>query len=367
MSIYEQRLQALTEHLQLHGYRGAMIHDPANVFYYTGFNSDPHERFMALVIDVVKEERVFFVPALDRDAAEEASTIRPVVPISDDQLPFEVVSEHMPTLSGKFGIENRAVNVERYLLLKETFPLELVDVQPFINEKRMQKSAEEIEALKEALRIIEKVLEDGIQQVKIGMTESELVGILEQLMRQHGADGPSFSTIVLSGPKSALPHGSPGDRAFESGDYLLIDFGVMKNGYCSDITRTFIIGEASDRQREIYETVRASNEAGMSAVREKERFQTFDEAARRVIDEAGYGQYFNNRVGHGIGIELHEEPSVHGNNEQRAKVGNVFTIEPGIYIQGEGGVRIEDTVTVGEDGEVEILSSFPRELQILKG
>lgn len=366
MSIYEERLAQLTEHLKLHGYRGVMIHDPANIFYYTGFNSDPHERFMALFIDVVKNERAFFVPALDKDAAEEASLIRPIVPISDEQLPFDVVKETLPRLSGKFGIEYRAVNVERFHLLTETYPqLELTNIQPFINEARMQKSPEEIEALKEALRIIEKVLEDGIQKVRIGMTESELVGELEQLMRVHGADGPSFSTIVLSGPKSALPHGSPGDRAFQKGDYLLIDFGVMKNGYCSDITRTFIIGEASERQREIYETVQRSNEAGMKAVEARARYQTFDDAARNVIEEAGYGEYFNNRVGHGIGIELHEEPSVHANNEDRAKVGNVFTIEPGIYIPGEGGVRIEDTVAVGEDGHVEVLSSFPRDLQII--
>src|SRR5699024_3222074 len=141
----------------------------------------------------------------------------------------------------------------------------------------------------------------------------------EYLMKKLGAVGPSFSTIVLAGEKSALPHGTPGDRKLQNGDFLLIDFGVIiEEGYCSDITRTFIIGEASEKQKEIYDIVLKSNQAGVNSVKEGVPLKTFDIEARNVIDENGYGDFFNNRVGHGLGIEVHEEPSIHGNNEQVA-------------------------------------------------
>lgn len=366
MTIYETRRAKLIEYLKQNDIRVAMIHDPENVFYYTGFLSDPHERFMAYFIDVKKDEAYFFVPALDKDAAALASQLDNIVPISDDQLPFEVVKTHMPTISGKIGIEARAVNYERYLLLTETFEgVTVENIQPFINDERKRKSAEEIEKLREALRIIEQVLEEGLKKVYIGMTELELVSEFEMLMRKFGADGPSFSTIVLTGEKAALPHGSPGERTMQKGDFLLIDFGVIKDGYCSDITRTFIIGEASEEQRERYNIVKASNEAGIKAVHANAPLKSFDIAARQVIADAGYNEYFNNRVGHGLGIGLHEEPSVHGNNEELAQPGYVFTIEPGIYIPEWGGIRIEDTVYINEQGKCEVLSSFPTELTIL--
>ncbi|GAB3807577.1 hypothetical protein GCM10028868_37410 [Virgibacillus kimchii] len=152
----------------------------------------------------------------------------------------------------------------------------------------------------------------------------------------------------------------------QKGDFLLIDFGVItKEGYCSDITRTFIVGEASEKQKEIYDIVLQSNRAGVNSVKAGVPLKTFDIAARNVINESGYGEYFNNRIGHGLGIEVHEEPSIHENNDKVAENGLFFTIEPGIYIPGYGGVRIEDEVYINEEGVAEVLTSFPRELQIL--
>ncbi len=365
-TIYEARRLLLKAYLTDNNIGAAMITDPANVFYFTGFNSNPHERFMSLFIDMHADKTYLFVPALDKDAAIQASDITTIISISDEQIPFEVVRESVGELSKTVGIEAKALSYYRYNSLLEFFPgVQVVDVQPFINKQRMKKSKEEIVKLLTAIEIIEKVLEEGIKKVKIGMSESEFTAELEFLMRKFGADGPSFSTIVLSGEKAALPHGSPGERKFQKGDYLLIDFGVIKDGYCSDITRTFIIGEASEQQKEIYDIVLQSNEAGINAVLAGVPVKTFDIEARNVIINSGYGEYFNNRVGHGLGIELHEEPSIHEKNEQIAEAGLVFTIEPGIYIPNVGGVRIEDTVYINEDGKAEVLSSFPRQLQIL--
>lgn len=365
-TIYEERRSQLKAYLTNNDIGTAMISSPANVYYYTGFNSDPHERFMALVIDTNTDETILFVPALDKDAAIQDSDIAKITPISDQEEPFEVVKNTIGGMAKSVGIEAKVLSYYRYNSLLAFFPqIEVVDVQPFINIQRMKKSKEEITYLRKAIEIIEKVLAEGIKKVKIGMTEAELTAELEFLMRKFGADAPSFSTIVLTGEKAALPHGSPGERKIQKGDYLLIDFGVVKDGYCSDTTRTFIIGEASDEQKKIYDIVLQSNQAGINAVQAGVPLKTFDIAARNVIIDNGYGEYFNNRVGHGLGIEVHEEPSVHQNNEQIAEAGLVFTIEPGIYIPGHGGVRIEDTVYINAEGKAEVLSSFPRELQIL--
>lgn len=365
-TIYEHRRTALAQYLSEQEIEIAMITDPANVFYYSGFNSEPHERFMSLMIDTRVEQTILFVPALDKSAAEAVTDVTTIIPISDEQVPFEVVSNALSNDAKLFGVEKKSLNLFRYDSLRAFFPqAEVVDIQPFTDELRMRKSREEIELMQNAINIIEKVLAEGIKKVKVGMTELELTAEFETLMRELGADGPSFSTIVLSGEKAALPHGTPGDRQFQEGDFLLIDMGVVKDGYCSDTTRNFIIGEPTEKQKEIYDIVLKSNQAGINAVKAGVALKTFDIAARDVIANEGYDEYFNNRVGHGLGIEVHEEPSVHKNNENIANEGLVFTIEPGIYIPEYGGVRIEDTVYINEKGEAEVLTSFPRELQTL--
>ncbi|TQS74160.1 aminopeptidase P family protein [Ornithinibacillus gellani] len=364
---YQNRLDSLRTYAKENNMDIAMVTTPANVFYFTGFLSDPHERFMALVLDNRSDEYMLFVPALDKDLAAEASIVEKIIPISDEQNPYEIVQQHLGEDVEAFGLEMKTVTMFQHQQLEAAFPKAAYgDIQPFINTLRLRKSRGEIEHMQKAVDIIEKVLEEGLKKVRIGMTEAELAGELEFLMKKFGAEGPSFSTIVLAGEKSALPHGSPGDRQLQHGDFLLIDMGVkIKEGYCSDTTRTFVIGEASEKQKEIYQLVKESNQAGIDAVKAGVPLKEFDIAARRVIHDKGYGDYFNNRVGHGLGIELHEEPSVHENNENLAEKGLVFTIEPGIYLPGFGGVRIEDTVYINEAGEAEVLTVFPRELQII--
>lgn len=366
MNHYETRQRRLIESLKDNGVNGALLLSPANIFYYTGFLSNPHERFMGLAIIPETRHAILFVPALDHEAASGAAAVDQIIPIQDDQLPMQAVKEVIQGLHGPIGIEPKALNYERYVGLTSTFPDACVmDIEELIGKQRLSKSADEVRAIREAIRIIELVMDEGIRKVKPGMTEAELTAELEYLMRMHGADGPSFSTIVLSGEKAALPHGSPGARKITAGDFLLIDMGVVKDGYCSDITRTFVIGEPTEEQQRIYNIVRRSNEAGIEASRAGVPLCGIDSASRKVIEDEGYGKFFNNRVGHGVGIEVHEAPSVHAKNEIPAEPGNVFTIEPGIYIPGYGGVRIEDIVHLTEDGHAEVLTSFPKDLRII--
>lgn len=366
-SIYKERRISLVNELNRSSIDYSFITDPANIFYYTGFLTNPHERFLSLFVNVQKNEFVLFVPALDEDAASQFSDLHPIIPISDEEIPFEVIQNKVGTIEGKVGIEGTQFSYRLIVQCQKYFSrISFVDIQEIVNEQRLIKSTNEVVAIKKAITIIENVLEDGMKYIREGMKEIELTAELEYLMRRHGADAPSFSTIVLAGENAALPHGSPGQRKIEQGDVVLIDFGVIKDGYCSDITRTFAVKYASNEVRDIYNVVLESNEQAIQTVKADVPLKTFDIAARNVIHQAGFGQYFNNRVGHGLGIEVHEAPSIHQQNNALAKSGMVFTIEPGIYIPNKIGVRIEDIVYINEAGEGEVLTSFPKELIVLQ-
>lgn len=367
VSVIDKRVQVFQERLRAQGIDYALLVSPYSVFYFTGFLSDPHERFMGLLFDQRKGTLSLYVPLLDEEAARQKVSGIQITPISDEDDPMTVLGQEIPRSCGVLGIEADTLTYGKFKALSNAFsPEGIVDITPTVNEQRLYKSEVEIRSIKEAIRIIEQVMEDGVRKVRPGMTEAELTAELEYLMRMHGADGPSFSTMVLSGEKAALPHGSPGDRKISTGDFLLIDMGVIKNGYCSDITRTFIIGEPTEEQRRIYDIVLRSVEAGISASGAGVPLGSIDAASRKVIEDEGYGKYFNNRVGHGVGIEVHEAPSVHGKNTSLAEPGNVFTIEPGIYIPGYGGVRIEDIVHIREDGQAEVLTAFPKTIRIIE-
>ncbi|CAH2714955.1 putative peptidase [Neobacillus rhizosphaerae] len=360
---YQIRLNALVQHLKERQVDIAIVNSPKNVFYYTGFNSEPFERFMALVIDLRNETNYLFVPALDQEAAEKSSYVKRIVPITDELNPYKVLKETIGEGVKSIGLETKNVSLFQQEQLNHFFSrFSYQNVGEFISGQRMRKTPDECSKVQYAVQVIEKVLTEGIKSVKEGMTELELTAEFEYLMRKFGAEGPSFSTTVLSGEKSSLPHGSPDGKKMKKGDFLLIDMGVIVDGYCSDITRTFVIGEETAEQRRIYEIVREATREGVLAAKAGVMIGKVDTAARNVIKANGYGQYFNNRVGHGLGMEVHEEPSIHEKNELTLEPGFLFTIEPGIYIPGFGGVRIEENVYIGEDGEAKVLTTFSTEL-----
>ena len=199
--------------------------------------------------------------------------------------------------------------------------------------------------------------------LRVGQTEREIAAeIVVQTLRAGSDAELPFTPIVASGPNSALPHASASDRALQPGDLLTLDWGASKAGYFSDLTRTFAVGEVSQELKTLYELVRQANAAAQAATRPGQACAEVDRAARRVIEAGGYGPYFVHRLGHGLGLEAHEDPSMHDHNETSLAPGMTFTVEPGIYVPGLGGVRIEDDVVVTAGG-VESLSSYPRELQ----
>jgi len=357
----KKQLQSYMEQQQLDG---MLITSPTNVYYMTNFDSDPHERFMAYYIDANGEEHLF-VPQLDLQAAEQASNVTSMIGIEDGVNPYTVLNNAVKQPK-RLGIEKGVMSVARYEQLIKVFNHPIcIDIEEALLSMRMVKSEQEITKVQLAVDIVEKVVGHAAKHAAVGMTEQELVAEIEYQMRKLGADRPAFETMVLFGARSALPHGKSGDAKLQPGDFLLIDIGVQAGGYCSDITRTFVMGEPTAEQVRIYNTVLAANEAAIAASCAGITFAELDRIARTTIEEAGYGSLFTHRLGHGFGMEVHEQPSVSAGNDGKVKVGMLYTIEPGIYHPKLGGVRIEDDVYITEDGKARVLTSYPKQLIIL--
>lgn len=339
-----------------------LIISPINIYYYTGFQSNPHERFFVLAVNVKQNKTTLFLPSLDENTAKNVAQVNEFVSVSDHEDAYAIFSAQIGEVFN-FALEKTYVTVSQYEQFRAYYPnANFTAIETFIRSERLQKSATEIEHVQKAIQITEKGLENTLANIKLGMTELQVKAELEYQLTILGADGLAFDALVLSGENSALPHGVTGERQIQQGDFLLFDFGVHVNGYCSDITRTFIIGEATEIQRDIYETVLAANEAAIAQVKVNEPLMNIDKAARDLIASRNYGDYFTHRIGHGLGLEVHEAPSIHHENEESVQPGLLFTIEPGVYVPRIGGVRIEDNIYVNEDGKVDVLSTYPKTL-----
>lgn len=230
-----------------------------------------------------------------------------------------------------------------------------------VEDLRTRKDPGELAAIERAVEIAETALTETLAALRPGLTETQVAGVLERNLREAGSESYPFETIVASGERSALPHARPGSRRLELGDFVLLDFGAVWGGYCSDITRTFVLGVANDLQREIYAIVLEANERASGALRAGIAGNAADRVAREYIDARGFGEAFGHSLGHGIGLEVHEAPRLARTAENLLASGMVVTIEPGIYRAGWGGVRIEDDVVV-EDTGARVLTRFPRAL-----
>jgi Xaa-Pro aminopeptidase len=295
-----------------------------------------------------------------------------------DQSPLELVkydrsnaSHILKDLLGSYkriGYEAKTTTVSGFNELKEKVGAddhEFVECDEMINQLRMRKSAEEIESIKKAEEIALGAFTELLNEIKPGRTEKEMAAFLEYTMVKKGADKPAFDTIFGSGPNGALPHMFPTMKKVEEGEFIVIDFGAKYQGYCSDITRTVAVGEPTDEMKTVYEVVKRaqieSEKIASSSLSGKE----IDKVARDIITAAGYGDYFGHGLGHGLGLFVHEQPGVSAMNEEKLPQGAVVTIEPGIYLPGKFGVRIEDDIYItGETNEV--LTHFNKDLIVLK-
>jgi Xaa-Pro dipeptidase len=338
-----------------------------NMPYFTGLHFHLSER-PTLAIFPVQGQPALICPAFEATKTQRSHLKWQLFTYVDGQDPQEAfhAAGHALQLDGaRLGIEAYKMRVlELRLLEKAAAALTCEPADALVAQLRMLKDAEEIAAMRRAVQITEQALDDVIDAVQAGMTERQVANLLTQALLQRGAEGLAFDPLIQSGPNTALPHATAGERVIHAGEVLLLDFGVAVEGYNSDITRTFAVGQPGEEIAKIYQLVKQANAAGRATARPGATGQDVDRAARKVIADAGYGPYFTHRTGHGLGLEGHEPPYMVEGNTVPLEAGNTFTIEPGIYVPGLGGVRIEDDMLITDSG-AESLTTYDRELKII--
>jgi Xaa-Pro dipeptidase len=347
--------------MEQQGLDTAYVTSPVSIAYLTGFRAEPHERLMALAVR--PDGAILIVPALEKDSAIARSKQAEVLGWRDGEDPYDLVRGALDG-SIRLGVEKEHLTVQSAEALSaRTAVKELVDLAPAIRRLRSTKSSDELTALARACAITDAVVEDAMQQLREGQSELSVAVAIDAAIATYGAT-PSFDTIVQSGPNSSMPHNRPSARELEAHDLVLLDFGAAVDGYRADTTRMAVVGEPSARQVEIHRVVLEAHDAAIQIARAGITTGEVDAAARMVIEAAGLGERFFHRVGHGLGLEAHEDPSLDPGSDTVLEVGMVFTIEPGVYIPPWGGVRIEDDVVIEESG-CRLLTKADRGLRVV--
>jgi Xaa-Pro aminopeptidase len=361
---HSQRRDRLAARLAADGVDALLVSDLVNVRYLSGFTGSN----AALV--VFADDRPAVLATDSRYRTQAARQAPDVEVIIERACGRHLVRRALADGAGRIGFESHVVTVDGFTALSaelaEHGTAELVRAAGAVEALREAKDAGELALLRLACEAADAALTDLIADggVRAGRTERAVARDLEARMVEHGADGPSFETIVAAGPNSAVPHHRPTEAVLAPGDFVKIDFGALVGGYHSDMTRTFVLGSAAGWQREIYQLVALAQRAGREALEQGVALREVDAAAREVICEAGYGEHFGHGLGHGVGLQIHEAPGIGSAATGTVRAGAVVTIEPGVYLPERGGVRIEDTLAVGERG-AELLTRFPKELAIL--
>lgn len=329
-----------------------LLTSPHNLRYFSGFCGG--EGYCLLG----KNFKVIIVDSRYTVAAKEECLGFQVIEYMGGKL-FDIINNILAENAVKtLGFEDRELSFSAYKTFSEKLSnMELVSLGSDLDIIRSVKTDAEIELIKKAEEIGDIAYKNLIPLVKVGMTENELAAEIEYQMRRLGASGPSFSTIAISGKKTAMPHGIPSDKKIKAGDMITLDFGCVYNGYCSDMTRNLCMGEPTKKQREVYDIVLKAQLAGLSAIKAGVLGKDADKAARDIINNAGYGENFGHSLGHGVGLMIHELPNLSPRSETVLLENTVVSCEPGIYIEGEFGVRIEDLVVVKKDGIINLTSS----------
>ena len=341
----------------------ALVPSPSMV-YLSGIHSHTSERPVVLFVSVEGETGII-IPGLEAMKAEAVGISAENIFAWSDQEgyygAFEKAAQVLGLAGKNIGVEALKMRVLESDMLSEIAKATVMHADNVMDTLRLSKDEDEIAAMQKAVDIAERAIEIVLPKIKIGMTEKAIASMLTQTLMDEGADAMAFGPIVSAGPNTASPHATPTERPIEAGDLMIIDWGVYSGDYVSDITRTYAVGEISDEKRKIYEVVAASNAAGVAACVPGVTGAQIDKASRDVIDAAGYGEYSIHRTGHGLGMEAHEAPSLVEGNNNVLPAGSAFTVEPGVYVPGVGGARVEDDIVLTEDGHIS-LTSVTREL-----
>ena len=349
------------EHIAAHldGLDAMLLTSEANCYYATGFMGEG----IALV---TRRGSWYFTDSRYTEAADKAIGNAAVIREVSQEKPFSVLINEALAEAGaeKAGFEDQRMTVAEHAVYSEKLHCTLTPASALMTELRGSKDEEELSCMTAAQRIAEGALEQILKEIRPGMTEKEIAARLNYLMVSAGAEKTSFDTIVASGPNGSMPHAVPGMRKVREGDFITMDFGCVYKGYCSDMTRTVALGRPSDEMRNVYDIVLQAQLAGIAAAKAGVAGAAIDGAARKVIQDAGYGAYFGHSFGHSLGIDIHEAPNAAPGNDKPMPDGAVVSAEPGIYLPGKFGVRIEDVMILRSDG-AQVITKAPKALLVL--
>jgi len=347
---FARRMGRVEEYLVENGFDGMICTNPESIFYLTNAPFLMGSAGKALYIS--KEGKAsLVVSSLDYEEAFDRSEGTEIVKMEMGEKLFERL-RRVAGGADKVGFEDDFLTVRAYDALKKKF--NLASVGRLIEKMREVKEPEELKNIEGAVGASDRAVIKTLSNLRNGMTEIEAASEIEYHMRREGGEALAFETIVASGPRAAYPHGMPSGKRASGGEAVVFDFGVKVSGYCSDTTRTFFFGQPRDEMVKVYDIVLEAQEAAISSARPGITGKELDGVARSVIEGHGYGKCFVHGTGHGVGIAVHEGPSVNASNNEPLVPGNVVTIEPGIYIPKVGGVRIEDVIVITEDGSRDI-------------
>jgi len=367
--VTQSRLDRLVASLRTSGLAAVALNPGPTLTYLTGLSFHLMERPVVLLASPDKDP-VIVLPELELPKVDQFPYKVRAFAYGEDPSAWDDAFRRAVQslgLDGKrIGVEPRQMRLLEFRHVKAGAPeADFPDASELLAGLRIKKDKAEVDAMRTAVRIAQDALQATIPTIKIGMTERELASELVVQLFKHGSDPElPFAPIVSAGPNSANPHASPTDRKLQVGDLLVVDWGAAHQGYISDLTRTFAVGEVEEEYKEIHTIAQAANAAGRAAAKPGVPCANVDKAAREVIEKAGYGKYFTHRTGHGIGMEGHEDPYMRGDNMQILEPGMAFTVEPGIYLPDRNGVRIEDNVVITETG-ADVLSDMPREIKVV--
>ena len=349
------------EHIAAHldGLDAILLTSEANCYYATGFMGEG----IALV---TRRGSWYFTDSRYTEAADKAIGDAAVIREVSREKPFSALINEALAEAGaeKAGFEEQRMTVAEHAVYSEKLHCTLTPASALMTELRGSKDEEELSCMTAAQRIAEGALEQILKEIRPGMTEKEIAARLNYVMVSAGAEKTSFDTIVASGPNGSMPHAVPGMRKVREGDFITMDFGCVYKGYCSDMTRTVALGRPSDEMRNVYDIVLQAQLAGIAAAKAGVTGAVIDGAARKVIQDAGYGVYFGHSFGHSLGIDIHEAPNAAPGNDKPMPDGAVVSAEPGIYLPGKFGVRIEDVMILRPDG-AQVITKAPKALLVL--
>ncbi len=363
--MYDGRLARCRSLMKMAGVDLLALTPGPNMTYMTGFMEEPGERLLTSLIPR-EGEPLFLVPELYEEQVAGSTWIDSLRVWKDSGDPMKELATAVAGLvaGGKVALDTRMWARFVFMFQQIVPASQLVDASMIMDELRVVKGEEEIETMRRGTKATDRAMEMVIDALKTGMSEREVAEVIRSSLMRCGADAPSFMPIASSGPNGSQPHYRFGDRRLRNGDSVVLDFGGLFSGYYTDVTRTVFLGGVEREQERVYNLVKEANEAAVAAAKAGTPAQEVDRAARLIIEEGGYGNSFIHRTGHGIGLEVHEEPYIVDGNRRPLEDGMTFSVEPGIYLPGRFGVRIENIVQV-EGGRARRFDQYTRDLQVI--